>query len=106
MKVVLSAGARRDLDEIGIELRRRAGTDIAVRVIGELRERTRNLASFPERGNVPPELEAVSGLDYRELHHAPYRIIYRLVADTVEIALVADGRRDFRKLLAMRLLRP
>ena len=106
MRVVFSDGARRDLAQLGVELRRRAGKDVALRIVGELRERTTSLADFPEQGNVPPELATVGGLDYRELHHAPYRIIYRRVADTVEIALVADGRHDFRRLLAARLLRP
>jgi toxin ParE1/3/4 len=62
-------------------------------------------ADFPERGNIPKEL-AESGIsDFREAHHKPYRIVYRISAHRVVICCILDGRRDMRTLLARRLLR-
>jgi toxin ParE1/3/4 len=43
---------------------------------------------------------------YRELFFKPYRIIYTVRANTVFIALIADGRREMNPLLPNRLLRP
>ena len=106
MKVVFTESARGDLVAIRDELRRRAGNAIAARIINELRGRVSSLATFAERGNVPPELALLGILDFRELHHPPYRVVYRVLDRMVAVVLVADGRRDFRKLLELRLLRP
>jgi toxin ParE1/3/4 len=40
---------------------------------------------------------------YRQLFFKPYRILYRIRANTVYIALIADGRRDMKSLLLRRL---
>lgn len=64
------------------------------------------LATFPDRGPVPPELEALGISTYRQLLHVPFRIIYERSDDTVTVMIVADGRRDFRTLLEERLLMP
>jgi len=42
--------------------------------------------------------------EYREVFFKPYRIVYRVCADTVYIHLIADGRRDMQTLLERRLL--
>jgi toxin ParE1/3/4 len=43
--------------------------------------------------------------EYREVHHDPYRIIYRVFERRVVVYCVLDGRRDMQSLLQMRLLR-
>lgn len=68
------------------------------------------LALFPERGPIPPELDELGIHDYRQLSVSPYRIIYRSdrgegAEGNVTVMIVADSRRDFRKLLEERLLR-
>ncbi|MDE0103485.1 MAG: type II toxin-antitoxin system RelE/ParE family toxin [Bryobacterales bacterium] len=42
--------------------------------------------------------------EYREVFVKPYRIIYRVTAETVYVLLIADGRRDMQSLLLRRLL--
>jgi toxin ParE1/3/4 len=42
---------------------------------------------------------------YRQIFFKPYRILYRIRANTVTVALIADGRRDMAALLARRLTR-
>jgi toxin ParE1/3/4 len=104
-QVILTAGAARDLADIDEYLDRSAGPRIAIDTLGRLERRCEELGQFPERGNIPPELEALGIRDYRELHERPYRIIYRVVGSEVVVYIVADGRRDFRSLLEQRLLR-
>ena len=104
-RVVLTAGAAQDLAEIDEYLERNAGPAVAADTLGRLERRCEELAMLPDRGNIPPELEALGIRDYRELHERPYRIVYRVLGSDVVIYVVADARRDFRSLLERRLLR-
>ena len=71
----------------------------------KLQEAILSLAEHPERGHMPPELERVGVLGYREVHFKPYRIIYEVEGQDVFIHCVLDGRRDLQELLQERLLR-
>ncbi|MBI9084032.1 MAG: type II toxin-antitoxin system RelE/ParE family toxin [Desulfobacterales bacterium] len=62
------------------------------------------MAEFPERGVGPKELQALGILDYREIFFKPYRILYRVMAKSVYVLMIADGRRDIQRLLQRRLL--
>ena len=111
MKVVLTRGAVRDLR--GIWIRRReqrgdGGSDGADALLNQLVALIQTLPNHPRKGPVPPELEALGISTYRQLSQAPYRIIYSCEwvgqAAAIVVHLVADARRDFRTLLAERLL--
>ena len=41
--------------------------------------------------------------DYIASHDAPNRIIYRVMGENVYVMIIADGRRDTRRLLKRRL---
>ena len=41
---------------------------------------------------------------YRQVHFKPYRVIYRVVGQTVVVLVIADGRRNLKALLERRLL--
>ena len=60
----------------------------ARRMVDRLTERTRQLATFPLSGAVVPEYESP---DVREILERPYRIIYRVTADRVDILAVVHG---------------
>ena len=62
------------------------------------------LECFPLRGNVPKELEALGIRDFRQITMPPYRLIYQVTGDIVQILLIVDGRRDIRTLLEARVL--
>lgn len=104
MNVRFTAGAVSDLQAIRRYLARHAGAEVAERTIQRLRDDILALATMPERGNVPPELEALGIRRYRELHVRPYRIVYHALPPDVIVDLIADARRDFRSLLERRLL--
>ena len=52
-------------------------------------ERVGKLLPFPHAGQVVPEV----GTDVRQVHEAPYRIIYRVGTERIEILAVIHERR-------------
>lgn len=64
------------------------------------------LQEMPDRGSHPQELLQLGYKVYRQVFFKPYRIFYRVRANTVYIGLIADGRRDIAPLLSRRLLKP
>lgn len=76
----------------------------AERIIDRIIDRGESLSTMSHRGRTPPELRPVSDRTWLELIESPWRIVYRVVGDVVEIHAVLDGRRDLRALLFDRLL--
>jgi len=74
-------------------------------VLDKLEATCLKLENLPHRGHAPPELERLQVLEYREVHWKPYRIIYEVVGNVVNVLAVLDGRRDLQSLLIRRLLR-
>ncbi len=60
----------------------------AQRVVDHLTRRSERIAQFPESGRIVPEYEA---RDIREVIERPYRIIYRVKAERVEVLAVVHG---------------
>lgn len=111
LKVALTRSAENDLRGIWNRLRSQRGNDGpdgADALLEELVALIETLGAHPRKGPVPSELEALGISNYRQLSRAPFRIIYSIErvseAKTVVVHLVADARRDFRTLLAERLL--
>ena len=104
-KVELTPAAESDLGQIADYVTQHHSLAQATYVVDHLQTITMALASFPERGDHPPELLALGIKDYRQVFFQPYRIIYRMVGKTVYVYLIADGRRDMQRLLSERLLK-
>ncbi len=77
----------------------------AERILDKLEKRAQTLESTPVRGRVVPELAHFGIRNWRELIVKPYRIIYRIDKDTINVLAVLDGRRDLQDLLLERLIR-
>jgi addiction module RelE/StbE family toxin len=60
----------------------------AQRMIDRLLQRSEQIATFPLSGRMVPEYEAH---DIREVVERPYRIIYRVKADQVDVVAVVHG---------------
>jgi len=103
-EVVYTEGAIRDLEELFDYLGHYAAPGRALKVLELLESKVQSLRESPERGSFPPELLALGSRDFREIVQETYRIIYYVASDKVNIVLVADGRRDFQRLLQRRLL--
>lgn len=74
-------------------------------LLKNLEDKIANLGELANRGNVPPELDRIGIIEYREIHFKPYRIIYQIIESDVYVHCVLDGRRDLEDLLQERLLR-
>lgn len=62
--------------------------------VGSLDQRVRQPELFPESGRIVPEY----GLPLlRELVEAPYRIVYEMFPDRIEIVIVRHGREQFER---------
>lgn len=109
--IEITSSAERDL--VGIWRRRRTqrgpdGDDGADALLDDLVASIESLARNPQKGPVPPELEALGITDFRQLSRPPFRIIYGCQPEPslerVTVFVVADARRDFRTPLEERLL--
>lgn len=67
--------------------------DYAIRIIDRLTKRSIQIAEFPNSGRMVPEFERN---DIREVIEGPYRIIYLVGAEQVEVLAVIHGARDLR----------
>ena len=57
-------------------------------MIDRLTKRSEQIAAFPRSGRMVPEYEAP---DIREVIERPYRIIYRIKTDQIDILAVVHG---------------
>ena len=103
-KVLLTGNAARDLEELDAYITQHDSPAAAEYVLTRIEEKLNSLSEFPERGVYPQELSSLGIRDFRELFFKPYRIIYRVVKNTVYIYLIVDSRRDMQTLLNRRLL--
>lgn len=103
-KVLLTADAVRDLEELHQYIIRHDIPGKAEYVLTKIEKIFKSLSEYPERGVYPRELSALGIREYREVFFKPYRVIYRISGDKVYILLIADGRRDMQSLLQRRLL--
>ncbi|MBB5349207.1 type II toxin-antitoxin system RelE/ParE family toxin [Desulfoprunum benzoelyticum] len=103
-QVVLTDDASRDLEELYDSIESHDAPGRAVYVLEQIEKAFFSLAENPVRGAWPKELLAVGLREYREIFFKPYRIIYRVMAETVYVMVIADDRRDRQTLLQRRLL--
>lgn len=103
-EVLLTAGAERDLEDIYDYIAESDSPAKADYVLRQLLGAADHLATFPNRGSHPKELQALGIREYRQTFFKPYRLIYRVIGRQVFIYLIADGRRDMQWLLQRRLL--
>lgn len=60
----------------------------AQRMVDKLTRRSEQIAAFPRSGRVVPEFEAD---DIREIIEKPYRIIYRIKPEQIDVLAVIHG---------------
>ena len=101
--VVWTEVAARDVERIATRIAEDAPLRVD-KIIDRIIDRGDALATMSHRGRTPPELRAIGDRTWLEVIESPWRILYRVVGDIVEIHAVLDGRRDLRDLLLDRLL--
>ena len=93
MKVVWSAWALQQLDEIHAWYRTQASAAVADHIVEDILAVTRLLEQFPYGGQVEPWL-AQQGLGHRRVVVGNYKVVYRVLEDEVRIVDVFDSRQD------------
>jgi toxin ParE1/3/4 len=63
-------------------------TVYATQVVDRLTQRSQQIAAFPTSGRMVPEFQAES---VREVIERPYRIIYRIKPDQIDVLAVLHG---------------
>jgi plasmid stabilization system protein ParE len=95
--------AVRDIERLAVRLHEAAPLR-AEKIIDRTIARGESLATLSHRGRTPPELRPIADRTWLEVIEAPWRVLYRVVAATVAIHAVLDGRRDLRDILFERML--
>lgn len=101
---LLTDDAVRDLEDIDDYISEHDSSERTDCVLSMIEEQLLNLADLPDRGVYPKELSLLGIREYREVFFKPYRIIYRVIGNSVYVYVIADGRRDMRALLSRRML--
>jgi addiction module RelE/StbE family toxin len=76
----------------------------ALNVLKRIENRINTLDHFPERGGYAPELLKNNIKDYRQLTESPWRIIYKIDNDIVNVLMIIDSRRNVQDILVEKLL--
>jgi addiction module RelE/StbE family toxin len=77
----------------------------AVKVLKKIEDRINSLNRFPERGGYVPELLKNNIKDYRQLIESPWRIIYKIDENIVNVLIIIDSRRNTQDVLIERLIK-
>ena len=93
MTVIFSENAETNLDAIHAHIARYS-EESAKSVIGKILRRAEQIAAFPMSGRSVPELGFPQ---IREVFEHPYRIMYRINADRVEIIAILHESMDFEQ---------
>jgi toxin ParE1/3/4 len=104
--VAITDDAARDLDELYAHAHLHDPLGTADLLLDRIQDVFQSLAESPENGPHPRELRELGVRDYRVAVVKPYRIIYRVDGDEVNVLLIADTRRDIQVSLQRRLLEP
>ena len=102
--VNVSKSAKNDLREI-IKFIEKDNPMNALNIIKRIEERINSLEKFPERGGYVPELLKHNIKDYRQLIESPWKIIYKINNDIVNILVIIDSRRNTQDILFEKLIK-
>jgi addiction module RelE/StbE family toxin len=94
MKLRWTPHSRADLRAIHAYIARDSPAN-AIRMIDRLTRRAEQFMAFPLSGRVVPEFQRE---DIREVIEPPYRIIYRVLSDRIDVLTVMHGARILRKI--------
>jgi addiction module RelE/StbE family toxin len=102
--VNINKTAKNDLREI-IKYISNNNPMYALNILEKIENRINSLNRFPERGGYVPELLKNNIKDYRQLIESPWRIIYRIDNDIVNVLLIIDSRRNAQDILVEKLIK-
>jgi plasmid stabilization system protein ParE len=77
----------------------------ALNVLKRIEDRINSLEKFPEKGGYVPELLKHNIKDYRQLIEPPWKIIYKIDDDIVNVLIIIDSRRNTQDILVEKLIK-
>ena len=102
-KVIWTNVAESDLKDI-IEYISIDSPQNALRILKNIKQKTSELYTLPERNRIVPELQDQGILQYREMIIPPWRLIYRIAERKVYVLSLIDSRRNVEDILLKRLI--
>jgi len=102
--VNITQNAENDLDEI-ITYIAQENPQTAIKILEKIQAKIKTLDHFPNRGGYVPELLAKNIKDYRQIIESPWKIVYKIDDNIVNILTVIDSRRNLQDILIKKLLK-
>jgi addiction module RelE/StbE family toxin len=102
--VNITQSAEKDLNEM-IEYISQNNPQIALEILERIQNKIRTLDHFPYRGGYVPELLKKNIKDYRQLLETPWKIIYKVENEQVNILTIIDSRRNLQDILIKKLIK-
>ena len=100
----MTQNAINDLDEI-IMFIAQNNPQTAIKIMEKIKAKINTLDHFPYRGSYVPELIKRNIKDYRQITEPPWKIIYGVDDNVVNILTIIDSRRNLQDLLIQKLLK-
>ena len=102
--VNMTQNAENDLDEIILYIAQH-NPQTAIKTMEKIQARINTLDHFPYRGGYVPELLIRNIKEYRQIIESPWKIIYKVDDDIVNILAIIDSRRNLQEILIKKLLK-
>ena len=102
--VRIAKNAENDLNEIILFIAQK-NQQTAIKIMERIRAKINTLDHFPFRGGYVPELLARNIKEYRQVKEAPWKIIYRVDGNIVNVLAIIDTRRNLQDILISKLLK-
>jgi addiction module RelE/StbE family toxin len=102
--VTVTQTAENDLDDIVLYIAE-DNVQIALKIVDKLQNSINTLKYFPEKGRRVPELLDKNINEYRALIEAPWRIIYKIENNDVNVITIIDGRRNVQDIIMQKLMK-
>jgi plasmid stabilization system protein ParE len=101
--VNITQNAENDLNEI-LQFIAQNNPQNAIKIMKRIQVKISTLDHSPYRGSYVPELLARNIKDYRQITESPWKIIYKIDEDVVNILTIIDARRNLQDILIKKLL--
>jgi len=102
--VNMTLNAENDLNEIILFIAQNNPQN-ALKILEKIQAKINTLDHFPYRGAYVPELLAKNIKEYRQITESPWKIIYKVDDEIVNILAIIDSRRNLSDVLVKKLLK-
>jgi len=102
--VKMTQNSINDLNEI-IDFISKNNPGNAEIIMEKIYKKIKSLNHFPDRGGYVPELLLRNIKDYRQITEEPWKIIYKVNGNKVNISAIIDSRRNLKDILIKKLLK-